>query len=56
MKRTEALILSMTKQERQKPDILNASRRMGIANAKVRKCKSFTTEWCALAIRHVPYE
>lgn len=32
MKRTEAIILSMTKQERQKPDILNGSRRMRIAN------------------------
>ncbi len=32
MKRTEAIILSMTKQERQKPDILNGSRRMCIAN------------------------
>ena len=31
-KRTEAIILSMTKQERQKPDILNGSRRMRIAN------------------------
>jgi signal recognition particle subunit SRP54 len=32
MKRTEAIILSMTKQERRKPDILNGSRRMRIAN------------------------
>jgi signal recognition particle subunit SRP54 len=32
MKRTEAIILSMTKQERQKPDIFNGSRRMRIAN------------------------
>ncbi len=32
MKRTEAIILSMTKQERRKPEILNGSRRMRIAN------------------------
>jgi signal recognition particle subunit SRP54 len=32
MKRTEAIILSMTKQERLKPQILNGSRRMRIAN------------------------
>jgi signal recognition particle subunit SRP54 len=32
MKRTEAIILSMTKQERQKPQILNGSRRARIAN------------------------
>ena len=32
MKRTEAIILSMTKQERQNPEILNGSRRMRIAN------------------------
>ncbi|MBP6864486.1 MAG: signal recognition particle protein [Candidatus Didemnitutus sp.] len=32
MKRTEAIILSMTKQERQKPQILNGSRRVRIAN------------------------
>ncbi len=31
MKRTEAIILSMTKQERRKPQILNGSRRMRIA-------------------------
>jgi signal recognition particle subunit SRP54 len=31
MKRTEAIILSMTKQERQKPDLLNGSRRARIA-------------------------
>lgn len=32
MKRTEAIILSMTKQERRKPDILNGNRRLRIAN------------------------
>jgi signal recognition particle subunit SRP54 len=32
MKRTEAIILSMTKQERRKPEILNGSRRLRIAN------------------------
>jgi signal recognition particle subunit SRP54 len=32
MKRTEAIILSMTKQERQKPGILNGNRRLRIAN------------------------
>ena len=32
MKRTEAIILSMTKQERRKPDLLNGSRRLRIAN------------------------
>lgn len=32
MKRTEAIIYSMTRQERQKPQILNGSRRMRIAN------------------------
>lgn len=32
MKRTEAIILSMTKQERQKPQLLNGSRRVRIAN------------------------
>ena len=32
MQRTEAIILSMTVQERQKPDILNGNRRMRIAN------------------------
>ncbi|MBA3850520.1 MAG: signal recognition particle protein, partial [Opitutus sp.] len=32
MKRTEAIILSMTKQERTKPQILNGSRRVRIAN------------------------
>jgi signal recognition particle subunit SRP54 len=32
MKRTEAIILSMTLQERRKPDVLNGSRRMRIAN------------------------
>lgn len=32
MKRTEAIILSMTKQERRKPELLNGSRRMRIAN------------------------
>ncbi len=32
MKRTETIILSMTKQERPKPEILNGSRRMRIAN------------------------
>jgi signal recognition particle subunit SRP54 len=32
MKRTEAIILSMTYQERRKPDILNGSRRLRIAN------------------------
>jgi len=32
MKRTEAIILSMTRQERQKPMILNASRRKRVAN------------------------
>jgi signal recognition particle subunit SRP54 len=32
MARTEAIIKSMTKQERQKPDILNGSRRQRIAN------------------------
>jgi hypothetical protein len=38
MKRTEAIILSMTKQERQKPDILNGSRRMRIANGFAPHC------------------
>ncbi len=32
MARTEAIILSMTKQERRKPDILNGNRRLRIAN------------------------
>ena len=32
MKRTEAIILSMTHQERRKPDVLNGSRRLRIAN------------------------
>ncbi len=32
MKRTEAIILSMTLQERRKPDLLNGSRRLRIAN------------------------
>ena len=32
MKRTEAIILSMTKQERRKPDILNGNLRLRIAN------------------------
>lgn len=32
MKRTEAIILSMTYQERRKPDVLNGSRRLRIAN------------------------
>ena len=32
MGRTEAIIKSMTKQERKKPDILNGSRRQRIAN------------------------
>jgi signal recognition particle subunit SRP54 len=31
MKRTEAIILSMTKQERRKPDVLNGNRRLRIA-------------------------
>lgn len=32
MKRTEAIILSMTRQERRKPELLNGSRRLRIAN------------------------
>ena len=32
MARTEAIILSMTKQERRKPDLINGSRRLRIAN------------------------
>lgn len=32
MKKTEAIILSMTHQERRKPDVLNGSRRLRIAN------------------------
>jgi signal recognition particle subunit SRP54 len=32
MQRTEAIILSMTVQERQKPEILNGNRRIRIAN------------------------
>ena len=32
MARTEAIILSMTKQERRKPEVLNGSRRLRIAN------------------------
>jgi signal recognition particle subunit SRP54 len=32
MARTEAIILSMTKQERRRPEILNGNRRLRIAN------------------------